>query len=688
MRHVPCLPGIVAALLLMPALAGAQEVSPFVPEDLWSLQQVQNPEISPDGKQIAFVRAYFDRMSDEEKSSLWLTGSNGAAPVPVVEEGGDPAWSPGGEQLAYVARDGDGHPQIYVRWMEQKVATRVTQLPKAPMSLSWSPDGTEIAFLSMVTSPEPTLGTPLAKPDGAHWPEPARLVDRLVFERDGSGFAPSGYIQLFKVDVASRTVTQLTREDMNVQPGLVWGKDGKSLIYSAQKVAETAEEREDTNLFQIASDGGKPKQLTTNTGPDGDPALSPDGKKVAYLTHPSRQGFLTVNEISILDLASGAITPVPTTLDRSFADLVWAKDGRIYASFADHGDARVARIGLDGKVTVLASGASGGDIDRPYVGPSRFSVSADGSTIAVLHSQWLRPAELAILKAGTLKQLTHLNDSLLSRRKLGQITPFTVKSSADGLPIDAWVVTPPDYVQNQRYPLILEIHGGPTSAYGSVWSAMDQLYAAAGYVVVYANPRGSDTYGTKFANEINDAYPGKDYDDLMSVVDAVIAKGIADPARLFVTGGSGGGVLTAWIVGKTHRFKAAVSQKPVIDWTSEALVADIPWVEIYNWFGHEPWDKPEDYWAHSPLSLVGNVTTPTLLTVGELDHRTPPEEAIQFYRALRLRRVPTGLLTVPGAAHGSFVARPSSLASVTSAILTWFGRYGGVEQSKSAARSP
>jgi dipeptidyl aminopeptidase/acylaminoacyl peptidase len=282
---------------------------------------------------------------------------------------------------------------------------------------------------------------------------------------------------------------------------------------------------------------------------------------------------------------------------------------------------------------------------------------------------------VALASGGGLRKLTHLNDGLLDGKVLGSVAKFPVTSSYDQKPIDAWMVTPPDFDPSKRYPMILEIHGGPWAAYGPTFSTDDQLYAAAGYVVVFANPRGSTSYGQAFEDEIDKNYPGHDYDDLMSAVDAAIATGHVDPNNLFVTGGSGGGVLTAWIVGKTDRFKAAASQKPVIELASFALTTDFVAGFSPGWRKERPWEDPQGYWKYSPLSLVGNVKTPTLVVVGSEDYRTPVSQAEQYYAALQLRGIPTALVKVPGASHGGIAARPSQSAAKASAILAWFDRY-------------
>ena len=240
--------------------------------------------------------------------------------------------------------------------------------------------------------------------------------------------------------------------------------------------------------------------------------------------------------------------------------------------------------------------------------------------------------------------------------------------------MQGWVVTPPDFDPSKKYPLLLEIHGGPFAGYGGAFSAEIQLYAAAGNIVLYSNPRGSTGYGEEFGNLIHHDYPNHDYDDLMSGVDAVIARGSVDTNNLFVTGGSGGGVLTAWIVGHTHRFRAAVVAKPVINWYSFVLTADAPAFFYKYWFSGYPWENLEQYMRRSPISYVGNVTTPTMLLTGEEDYRTPSEEVEQFYEALKLLKVPTAMVRIPDASH-EIAAKPSNMMAKVAYILAWFEKY-------------
>jgi acylaminoacyl-peptidase len=334
---------------------------------------------------------------------------------------------------------------------------------------------------------------------------------------------------------------------------------------------------------------------------------------------------------------------------------------------------RLAFVALNGRITTYDHNLSGESPSRPYTSGS-YSVAENGS-YAYTEGDASAPADVAVARDGRDSQkLTALNDDLLGQRDMARIENITWESSHDERAIEGWVAYPPGHESGRKYPLILEIHGGPYAAYGPNFSPEIQRYAAEGYVVLYANPRGSTSYGQDFAHQIQYAYPGNDYDDLMSGVDALIENGVADPERLYVTGGSGGGVLTAWIVGKTDRFRAAVVVKPVINWLSFVLTADMYPFFRMAWFSEDPWVDPDQYWDVSPLSLVGNVITPTALMTGESDYRTPISESEQFYQALKLRKIDTALIRVPDAPH--FIAgRPSNMIAKTDNIMAWFRRY-------------
>ncbi|MGA9422539.1 MAG: S9 family peptidase, partial [Rhodanobacteraceae bacterium] len=477
----------------------------------------------------------------------------------------------------------------------------------------------------------------------------------------------------FWVSADGGAPTQLTFGARNAGGRLSWSPDGRSLLFSANLSPDWQRNPVDTEVHEVSLADRSVRTLTQRKGPDNSPAVSPDGKQIAYVGFEDRYLGYQNRRLSVMNRDGSHSHVLTGKLDRSVGDPVWAADGRsIYVDYDEHGSVRVARVGLDGSIKTVAENLTGAELDRPYSG-GEFSVARDG-TVAITSGTTARPSDVRVVRGGRTRRLTHLNEDLLGPKTLGKVEKLEV-GGFEHLPIDAWLVTPPDFDSALKYPLILEIHGGPFAAYGPSFSSDDQLYAAAGYVVLYANPRGSTGYGEEFANTIDKAYPGHDYDDLMSAVDAAIAKGFVDPHQLFVTGGSGGGVLTAWIVGKTDRFRAAATQKPVIDWASFVLTSDYtPFFSRY-WFGKYPWQDPKAYWARSPLSLVGNVKTPTLVIVGSKDYRTPDSEAEQYYSALQLRSIPTALIKVPGANHGGLAARPSQAAAKASAILAWFARY-------------
>jgi acylaminoacyl-peptidase len=343
---------------------------------------------------------------------------------------------------------------------------------------------------------------------------------------------------------------------------------------------------------------------------------------------------------------------------------------QIVFQYDDHGTARIAAADLQGKIRTLAEGVGGADVTRPYSGGS-FSIAPNGRFAFTKASATSPPVLATGTSTRDITTFGSLSANLLGQRTLGAVEEINFASSADRLPMQGWIVKPPGFDPAKKYPFVLEIHGGPFAMYAPSFAAEIQLYAAAGYVVLYLNPRGSTGYGEKFANEIHHDYPDKDYDDLMSGVDAVVGRGYIDAQRLFVTGGSGGGVLTAWIVGHTDRFRAAVVVKPVINWTSFVLTGDMNNFFYKYWFGEFPWEDMQAYWRRSPLAYVGSVKTPTMLMTGEADYRTPSSEAEQFYQALKLRKVDTALVRVPNASH-DISARPSLLIDKAAYVLAWF----------------
>lgn len=672
----------IAILFAATALAAPASAVPatgpsryFTGSDLFSLEWASDPQISPDGRKIAYVRESNDIMTDKARPSIWLIDIATGQQRPLLAGSGayfSPRWSPDGTRLAYVAAEG-ASPQLYVRWLESGASARITGLPDSPGDLAWSPDGRWIAYSMLVPDEAPLLGKMPPKPEGAKWADPLQIIDQVTYRFDAAGYLKAGYRQIFRVPADGGAPTQLTFGPTNAGGKVSWTPDGRAILFSANRSPNWQREPLQSEIYKISIDGGAPIALTSREGPDNSPTVSPDGRHIAWVGFDDKHLGYQNLRLYTMNIDGSDKRMLTGSLDRSVSSPAWAGNNAIYVLVEDHGVNKVERVGLDGSVREIASDLGHGEIDRPYAGGD-FSVSRTG-VVAMTSGDPLHPNQVAIASGNGVRRLTHLSASLLDSKVLAQVRKLPVRSSFDQRPIDAWMVTPPDFDPSKKYPLILEIHGGPYAAYGPQFTTDDQLYAAHGYIVVYSNPRGSTSYGEDFANQIEKAYPGHDYDDLMSVVDAAIATGHVDPNNLFVTGGSGGGVLTAWIVGKTDRFRAAATQKPVIDWASWGLTADIATFSSPYWFAKRPWEDPMGYWQRSPLSLVGNVKTPTIVVVGSEDYRTPDSEAEQFYEALQIRSIPTALVKVPGASHETLTDRPSQSAAKASAILAWFDRY-------------
>ncbi len=664
--------GISATALAAPADAPDAR---FTGSDLFSLSVASDPQISPDGRWIAYVRRSNDIMTDRARSSIWLIDAVSGDQRPLVAGSGNhmsPRWSPDGKRLAYFSTAEGSAPQLFVRWMDTGQSARISGLPDSPQGITWSPDGRRIAYLMAVPDEGAKLGSAPAKPEGAEWAKPLEVIDKVTYRTDGGGYLKPGFDHIFIVDALGGAPRQLTfgaYHDGNPE----WTPDGRAILFSAARKPDWEMIANDSEIYSLNIDNGMVTTLTDRRGPDNGPIASPDGRLIAYVGYDDHKKGFEQADLYVMNTDGSGSRRVAPVLDRSIDQLKWSTDSRsLVASYEEGGSVVISRIGLDGRVALLVRDVGGGSLDRPYAGGG-FSL-ARGGAIAFTTDSPTRPSEVAVASGGKVRQLTRLNDLALSGKSLGTVRTLSV-SAPDGSLVPSWILLPAGYQEGTRVPTILEIHGGPYASYGPHFSTDYQLYAAAGYAVLYTNPRGSTGYGQTFADGIEKTYPDSNTADLLAAVDTAVASGIADPDNLFVTGGSGGGILTAWLIGKTDRFKAAASQKPVINWTSMALTSDgIQFFGPY-WMGAQPWENYQSYWARSPLSLMANVKTPTLVVVGAEDFRTPVSEAEQLYSALKLRGVPTMLVKVPNASHGGIAARPSQSAAKAAAIIAWFDKY-------------
>lgn len=635
--------------------------------DLWlDWETVQAPQISPDGSQIVYTRRWTDKVNDKYETDVWIMNSDGSKNRFLVK-GGSPAWSPDGKRILYVAAGQPSGSQIFVRWMDTGEETQLTRVERAPTNIEWSPDGKRIAFnMNVPAKSEFSVKMP-KPPPGAKWIDPPRVIERLDYRADGVGYRPEGYAHIFVIPDTGGTPRQLTDGDYN-HSAPEWTPDSQKIVFSAVRKPDAEYLRGGSDIYSLSISDGRITQLTDRNGPDSNPVVSPDGRYIAYTGFDQTDDTYTVSKLYLMELDGKNKRALSESFDRSPQGLIWAADSNgVFFTAEDRGS--------DNLYFEPLKGGNPQSITQGVQQLTVTSIAKNGLAAGVLQTPTAPGDVVAFnLKQPTPKKLTDVNGDLLEGRSLGAVEEIWY-DSIGGLRVQGWIVKPPDFDPSKKYPLMLYIHGGPHSMYGVGFNFEFQNHAAEGYIVLYTNPRGSTGYGQQFGNAIKFNYPGQDYDDLMNGVDAVIKKGYVDERNLFVCGGSGGGVLTSWIVGHTNRFTAAVVMKPVINWYSFVGTTDgSSW--YYN-FKKLPWEDSQEHLRRSPITYVGNVKTPTMLMTGELDLRTPMEQTEQYYRALKLRKVDTMMVRIQDEYHGFNAAprHPSNRLSQILYLRGWFEKY-------------
>jgi dipeptidyl aminopeptidase/acylaminoacyl peptidase len=665
----------VVVVLSLQSLASVQAQTPLQTSDYLEFEQVSDPQLSPEGTQIVYTRRWVDKQKDSWKSSLWIVNADGSQNRFLID-GSNARWSPSGDRLLFLAPDSNSKPQLFIRWMKtaDNTVSQVTRSSHAPQSPVWSPKGDQIAFTAIVPDKGAWKVDMPAAPEGASWTKPPRIVERLHYRQDRVGQTEPGFSHLFVVTADSGSSRQITTGKWNVGAqvdglfagaDLEWTPDGTQIIFDGWNAldGDLVYRRSHVYAYELAS--GNLKQLTQDVGFWTEPAVSRDGKFIAYLGYPATEKTYEMPRLHVMRIDGSGARQISANFDRPPSQLTWDAEHRgVYFSAEDNGYGNVFHLNLDGVVRRVTS--------------SKQVIGLDSSDARVRQGVGIRsdanePGDVYLFTLTgkeNYTRLTAVNQDLLKGKTLGQQKDLWFTAS-DGNRAHGWLITPPDFDPKKRYPLIMEIHGGPFSMYRGNFSFMYQLFAAKGYVVLYTNPRGSTGYGEAFSQGIDRAYPSVDYLDLIAAIDASIAEGYVDPSRMYVGGCSGGGVLSSWMIGQSNRFAGAAVRCPVANWLSMAGTTDIPGF-TYSFFDAPFWQNPSKWLEHSPLMLVGKVTTPTIVMTGEQDLRTPMGQSEEYYAALKMRGIPSKLIRFNEEYHGTGT-KPSNWMYTVLYMLDWYG---------------
>lgn len=686
----------LAALLIVSAAFSADAKRSITETDLYSFRWIASPRISPDGSKVVYTLVNATSKHDNYQSALWLMSSAGGTPrvMTAGPRDSNAAWSPDGKQIAFLRAEKDGKPeppQIYIMSMEGGEARQLTKVPKGAANPVWSPDSKFIAFSSS------TLPKDFEKKKDDAEESDVHVITSATYRSNGQGFTdPTRPSHIWVVEVSAdltepKKATQVTSGGFS-ESGITWSRDVSRIYFSSNRVKEPYYESPRSAIYSVSREGGQTTKLIDFEGSISSFALSPDGERAAIVGAARASGGAPVRSYDQPDLFVASTRPGSTARNLTASydfDIggsiggdqapprgetpslpFFSRDGQsIFVTAGEEGRSNLKRVDIEtGKVSAVTSGDH-----------SLFSYHStpDASQIAALVSTPTMIGDLFVVdsKTGRMSQMTRINKQLFDGLNLS--APETIwYKSFDGRRIQAWVQRPPDFDPSRKYPLILNIHGGPHAAYGFVFDHEFQWMAAKGYIVLYPNPRGSTTYGQEFGNIIQYHYPGDDYKDLMAGVDELIARGWVDPQKLGVTGGSGGGVLTNWTIGQTTRFKAAVSQRSIADWTGFWYSADFT-LFTPTWFRGAPWEQEADFKERSPITNIRKVTTPLMLIEGEADLRTPPANGgEQMFRALKYLKKPVVMVRFPGESHElSRSGKPVHRVERLQHIVAWFDKY-------------
>jgi dipeptidyl aminopeptidase/acylaminoacyl peptidase len=673
MRHRIRSFAVLTSMLVLVPLAGAADADEnpaaaprnLEVADFFRILGVDDPQISPDGRWVAYTVTAADLEEDETRGRIWMAPAAGGDPVPMTSESrsaSQPRWSPDGRHLAFLAADEADNDQVWTLFREGGEAVQRTDTAQGVRDYEWSPDGTRMVLV--LQDPTPAQ---LAVKRGEKEPEnpPPWVITRRQFKLDYVGYLDGRRTHLYVLDLASKGLTRITSGDYDDSEP-VWSPDGRRIAFTSNRSADP-DSNFNTDIWVVSAEAAGPAaellQITTNPGPDASPVFSPDGALIAHVSATDvAANVYATNHLAVAPAAGGEATVLTRSLDRNVFYPRFSADGAaVLAAVEDSGEQYLARVPLDG-----------GPIERVIGGPrsvGEFDIDGAGRIAAVVSEPHL-PPEIFLAAGSGLRRLTRTNDAVLADIRLGEVENVHFESR-DGTGIEGFIIKPPGFDPGVRYPAVLRIHGGPMLQYDFGFHFEGQLFAAAGYVVVMANPRGSAGYGQDFCTAIWRAWGEKDFEDVMAAVDHVVARGLADPGRLAVGGWSYGGMLTNHVITKTDRFAAAYTG------ASAALyITNYGHDEYQLWWEGElglPWEDPEIYHRLSPFFQVDKVKTPTLIVGGEQDWNVPIVNSEQLYQALKRLGVTTELVVYPGEFHE--FSTPSYNRDLYERILGWFAAH-------------
>jgi dipeptidyl aminopeptidase/acylaminoacyl peptidase len=650
----------LASILLINTLSAKN----LEPVSYWDMQNISNPKISPNNELIIFSKRHIDKQNDSFVNEIWMMDYSGNEKR-FFTKGSSPKWSPDSKRIAYIKVDDNDISQVYIKHLDHQTESKITTIEKGVKDFAWSKDGKYLSFSSFNHyEPDWKIEIP-GKVDGQNysWTKEPNVVTTMHWKSDGRGEYESGENHLYLIDADGGAPIKLSSFGMDYVGNLQW-LDNQTLLFSGNNTLNDLKTPwKQTGIFTLNIKNKKLKKISPKKGVFSNPKSSDDGKKIVYLGHPNTQYSSVAFDVWVYSKNKNRV--LTNNLPSTPGELFWLSNDRIAFDIDERGSSKIMELDVNTKEL--------NEVIQGFNEQFYLSSTADSRYYGI-YANSMRPGEVASISDGNIKKLTGFNELILDQYDLGKTTEINYRSP-DNTQIQGWYITPPNFDKNKKYPLILVIHGGPHAMYRSSFNYLWHQFASDGYVVLYTNPRGSTGYGSEFANIIDNDYPGAgDLSDLLAGVDFVTNKGFIDESKMYVQGCSGGGVLTAWVVGHDDRFAAAASLCPVTNWISMVGTTDIPaWT--FEWFDKPFWEDPTEWLEHSPIMRTGFVKTPTLFMTGVLDIRTPMAQTEEMYIAFKHAEIDTVLIRMNEEWHGTGRRKPTNWFRTYGYLSEWYEKY-------------